>query len=99
MTIHCPCCRASGDGPICRRCKADLTLLMAVEARRQFLVEEACFALGERDVDLAEASLNEAVGLRAGADVAQLRAITALLKRDYAGAISPPLRFGEGAGG
>ena len=35
MPIPCPCCRASNDtGPACRRCKADLALLFALEANR-----------------------------------------------------------------
>ena len=86
MTIPCPCCRASNDGPTCRRCKADLSLLAAVEARRRYLLEAARVELSRGDD--ATAMIEEAAGLRGGADVAQLRALAALLKRDYAGAFT-----------
>ena len=85
MTIHCPCCRASNETATCRRCKADLTLLVAVEARRQYLMDEARYALSAGSC--ADAPFDEAAGLRDGADVAQLRALAALLKRDYAEAL------------
>ena len=86
MTIHCPCCRASNETATCRRCKADLTLSVAVEARREYLMEAARYALSEWGG--ADAALDEAAGLRDGADVAQLRALAALLKGDYAGALA-----------
>jgi len=86
MTIVCPCCRTSNETATCRRCKADLSLLAAVEARRQYLIEEARSALGERRS--ADAALNEAAGLRDGNDVAQLRALAALLHGDYEGAMT-----------
>lgn len=85
MTIPCPCCRASNETATCRRCKADLSLLVALETRRQYLLDEARFGLSERRC--ANAALDEASGLRDGADVAQFRALAALLKGDYAGAI------------
>lgn len=85
MTIHCPCCRASNETATCRRCKADLTLLVAVEARREYLMGEARYALGEGRC--ADAGLDEAAGLRDGQDVAQLRALAALLNGDYAGTL------------
>ena len=85
MTIPCPCCRASNETATCRRCKADLSLLVAVETRRQYLLDEARAELG-RGGD-AQTMLDEVSGLRGGADAAQLRALAALLKGDYAGAI------------
>ena len=42
MSVPCPCCKASNDtGPACRRCKADLSLLFAVESERVSLVAAA----------------------------------------------------------
>ena len=87
MTIPCPCCRASNETAICRRCKADLSLLVAVEARRGYLVESARFALAEGRVVSAELALHEAAGLRAGDDLAPLRALVSLINGDYAGAL------------
>ena len=47
MPIPCPCCKASNDtGPSCRRCKADLSLLLAIEAERSELLEAARQTLG-----------------------------------------------------
>src|SRR5262249_46077673 len=41
VPVSCPCCKASNDvGPNCRRCKADLSLLFAVEARRTTAIAE-----------------------------------------------------------
>ncbi len=88
MTIACPCCRASNETATCRRCKADLSLLAMVEARRRYWIEAARAALSGGDGIAAEAALAEAAGLRGGADVAQLRALAALLKGDYAGAVA-----------
>ena len=86
MTFPCPCCRASNETATCRRCKADLSLLVAIEARRQYLIDEARYALSEGRS--ANAALDEASGLRDGPDVAQLRTVVALLKGDYAGAMT-----------
>ncbi len=87
MTISCPCCRASNETATCRRCKADLSLLVAVEVRRGYLVESARFALAEGRGVIAESALQEAAGLRAGDDLAPLRALVSLLNGDYAGAL------------
>ena len=87
MTISCPCCRAANETATCRRCKADLALLVAVEARRGYLVESARFALAEGNIAIAESNLIEAAGLRAGDDLAPLRALVSLLNKDYAGAL------------
>ncbi len=87
MTIACPCCRASNETATCRRCKADLALLIAVETRRQYLLDAARISLSEGRI--ADAELDEAAGLRDGEDAAQLRALAALLKGDYTGAIRP----------
>ncbi len=87
MTILCPCCRASNESATCRRCKADLSLLVAVEARRGYLIESARFALAEGRGESAKSNLIEAAGLRAGDDLAPLRALASLLNGDYAGAL------------
>lgn len=86
MTIACPCCRASNETPMCRRCKADLTLLVAVETRREYLIEETRFALSRGGEALPR--IAEAESLRSGSDTAQLRALAALLAGDYAGALA-----------
>jgi hypothetical protein len=48
--MRCPVCKAENDqGPACRRCKADLALLWAVEARREALLISARQRLARRD--------------------------------------------------
>jgi hypothetical protein len=87
MTLTCPACRAVNDaGPVCRRCRADLSLLVAVEARRAAELAEGRMQLAQGDVEAAFSSARRADELRRGADSARLAAIAALLKRDFAAA-------------
>ena len=87
MTLTCPCCRATNQTATCRRCRADLSLLMAVEARRDFHVTSAKrFAADGRAGD-ALTHVARAEQLRAGEDLRQLRAALVLLHGDYAGAV------------
>jgi hypothetical protein len=88
MILTCPCCRASNETATCRRCRADLSLLAAVEARRAFhLVSAQRFAADGR-ADEALAHADRAAELRGGTDVVQLRAALLLMRGDYAGAIA-----------
>ena len=42
MSVTCPCCRAATEsGPACRRCKADLGLLFALEQQRRRAIESS----------------------------------------------------------
>ena len=87
--ITCPCCRASSDaGPACRRCKADLSLLFAVEARRGFLVAEAGRLAADGKFADALRFVDEAERLRGVADVRRLRAAALLLAGDFAAALA-----------
>jgi len=89
MPIPCPCCKASNDtGPACRRCKADLSLLFAVEADRAAAVEAARRLVAESRCGEALARLDRAAQLRRGADASRMRAAVLLLARDFAGALS-----------
>jgi len=86
MTIACPCCRAGNETTTCRRCKADLSLLAAIEARRTYLLGAARTTLG-RGED-ASPMIEEAESLRNGSDAAQLRAVAALMRGEYAAAMA-----------
>jgi hypothetical protein len=84
MTLRCPVCRAENTtGPACRRCRADLSLLAAVEARRDFHFTRACIALREGRLDAARNDLDRAEELRAGPDVRRVRACLSLLAGDF----------------
>ena len=98
MSVNCPCCKAVNDtGPACRRCKADLTTLFVVVARRDQLIAEAK-RLGPSDPDGALEKLDEAEAYQAGTDLHRLRAAVHLLNRDFpaawtcyrAGTATPP---------
>lgn len=82
--MRCPVCRADNNQPPhCRRCRADLTLLFALEEERRHALAAAgaCVARGQlgRALDLA----NGAAALRRGGDADQLLAVIHLLRRDF----------------
>ena len=86
--MTCPVCRATNDAAVttCRRCKADLRLAVAVEARRVGLLGAAQSALLAGDCDAALRHLAAAEAVRGGADVERLKAMAFLLGRDYTAA-------------
>jgi hypothetical protein len=85
--IACPVCRASVEaGPLCRRCKADLSLLFALEARRDALLAAARRSLAAGRADAALALAHGAERLRRGEDARRLIAAAHLLLRDFAAA-------------
>lgn len=88
MTLTCPCCRASNETVTCRRCRADLSLLSAVEARRAFHVTSAKRFAADGRAGEALRHVDLAAELRGGADVSQLRAALLLMQGDYAGAVA-----------
>src|SRR6266508_3841413 len=88
MPISCPCCKASNDaGPNCRRCKADLALLFALEGDRASRLERARRLATESRFASALAELNRAEQLQQGDEVVRLKAAVMLLNRDFAGAL------------
>jgi hypothetical protein len=87
--IPCPCCRAANDaGPACRRCKADLSLLFAVEEQRDRHLAEAKQLAAEGRVADALSAVDDAESLRRGDDVLRLRAALHLLNRDFNSALA-----------
>src|SRR5689334_21327560 len=82
--IRCPACKAdNAQGPTCRRCKADLTLLFALEARRAALLEVARADASAGRWAQAYAAAGEADALRQGEDSARLVAVAALMCGDF----------------
>ncbi|MFO0847499.1 MAG: hypothetical protein U0871_02905 [Gemmataceae bacterium] len=84
--ITCPCCKASNDAATCRRCKADLSLLVAVADRQGFLLSRARTEAAEGKFADALRSLDEAESLLGGADVRQARAAVLLLSGEFSAA-------------
>ena len=82
--MRCPVCRAQVEqGPNCRRCRADLSLLFRLENQRQLAVAEAKQAAAAGQYRRALALSVRAEVLRRGADVGQLRAAVYLLQRNF----------------
>ena len=68
---------------MCRRCKADLAMLFAIEAQRSALLVSARLALAQGNCDTAFIYGEQVDELRCGADAARLKALSALLRRDF----------------
>jgi hypothetical protein len=83
----CPVCRAAVEaGPQCRRCKADLSLLFALEAKRDSFLDAARRSLTFGRPDEALSLAHGAEYLRRGEDARRLIAAAHLLRRDFAAA-------------
>jgi hypothetical protein len=83
--MQCPLCKAeNSQGPTCRRCKAELSLLFTLEEQRAAALARAreLFDTGRAQEALTQA--RRAHTLRAGDDSLRLVAVTALMARDFA---------------
>ena len=86
--MRCPACRAeNATGPLCRRCRADLSLLFTLEEQRAYLLAAAQAAVSEGDGPRAVWLAQAAQHLRAGEDARRLLALGHLLRRDFAAAL------------
>ena len=84
MAIRCPVCRAeNATGPACRRCKADLSLVFALEEQREHAMSEARSALAAGRYDEAQRAALWAEHARRDEASRRLLALTALLRRDH----------------
>lgn len=89
MPVPCPCCKAANDaGPNCRRCKADLSLLFAIDDERTQLVARARELTVQSRFPDSLACLDRAAQLRAGDDVRRARAAVLLLARAFPAALA-----------
>jgi hypothetical protein len=83
--MRCPVCKAENvSGPNCRRCKADLTLLFALEDRRAWALAAARQALRGGKWREATTFAEEANKLRADEESRKLLAGVWLLRREFA---------------
>jgi Flp pilus assembly protein TadD len=88
MTLTCPCCKAANAADTCRRCKADLSLLAAVEAAREHHLTLARRFAAELRSGEALAHLDRAAALRPGDDLRPVRAAVLLAAGRFADALS-----------
>jgi hypothetical protein len=87
IVMRCPVCKAdNSQGPQCRRCKADLSLLFALEDQRRRTLAEARHCLRRGEWQAAVEHAETASWLRDDQDARQLAAVGHLLSRDFAGA-------------
>lgn len=83
--MRCPVCRADNDlQPVCRRCRADLAVLVELEQVRSQALSLAAQRLAQGDGGTALTVANHAHRLRAGPDSVRLLALAHLLRRDFA---------------
>jgi hypothetical protein len=85
--MRCPVCKAENvQGPQCRRCKADLGLLFALEGQRQRELEAARRFLRARHWPEAVRHAAQAHWMRHDEESRRLLAVAHLLNRDFAAA-------------
>lgn len=83
----CPSCKANNHtGPNCRRCKSDLSLLIALETRLTWLREQALLALSEGQPRIALQHLHEAWFLKPVPECLRWQAWAYLQLADYSAA-------------
>jgi methylphosphotriester-DNA--protein-cysteine methyltransferase len=88
MSILCPCCKARNETSPCRRCKADLDLLLKVDSQRQGCLARAWHAVREQRIAEAHKHLLQAEFLLPDQETRSLRAVLSLLLKDYAQALT-----------
>jgi hypothetical protein len=83
----CPVCRAdNADGPHCRRCRADLSLLFDLEEQRTDLLHQCAEQANLGNWPEVFHRAEQAHGLRHGDDSLSWQALARLMQRDFAGA-------------
>ena len=86
--MRCPVCKADNNEALqCRRCKADLSLLVAVERRRARVMADAVTRL-TGDPGGALTAAGEGDRLRRDEESRRLLAVARLVNRDFAGALA-----------
>ena len=89
MPVPCPCCKATNAaGPNCRRCKADLAELFALDAQAEALLAEARDSIRAGDARRAATIIDRALEARRTPEALRLRAVAAYLARDFPAALA-----------
>lgn len=83
--ITCPACRAdNAQGPNCRRCKADLSMLFSLQHEHESHLAAAVSAIRVGAPDPAIVHLDQAEKIRRNLHIPQLRAVAELLRGRFA---------------
>jgi hypothetical protein len=91
--LRCPVCKAeNAQGPLCRRCKADLSLLFTLEEQRDQALASARLALHQGDRETLLTRATRADALRSDDESRRLLALARLVHGDYAGAVQTARR-------
>ncbi len=84
MPLACPVCKAeNAAGPACRRCKADLTMLFALDERRSALLAQSRQSSQRGDLGEALRSARQASDLKRDPESMQWLALMQLLAEDF----------------
>jgi hypothetical protein len=82
--MRCPVCRAEKtEGPSCRRCRADLSLLFALDEQRADLMRQALQEAQAAHWPEVICLAGRAHSLRRDTDSGRLLAVAWLMARDY----------------
>lgn len=83
--MRCPVCKAdNSQGPQCRRCKVDLTLLFQLEEQRRYALAAARHALAGGQPAQAVEQAKAADWMRSDEESRRLLTLAHLLNRDFA---------------
>src|SRR5215475_14276910 len=94
--MHCPICQAIVEqGPTCRRCKADLSLIIALDRQRQRLLQDARLKAVEGNLGEAHTLAAVSQTLHPTAEGYRILALCHLLRRDFAKAWKAYLASGQ----
>ena len=87
--MRCPVCRAENAAEAtCRRCRADLSLLVTLEQSRRYALDEAAHAAATGDGAATLLHAETAHRLRADSESWRWLAVGGLLVRDFALALA-----------
>jgi hypothetical protein len=94
--MRCPVCRAENEDPTCRRCRADLSPLIALESQRAHELGAAAVAAAQGQGAEVVYHAELAQRLRSGADALRWLALGHLLQRDFPRALAYYQRVANG---
>ncbi len=82
--LICPVCQANQQQEqVCRRCKSDLGLVVAIEEKRIYHLSLAFAYLQKEEYQIALEQLHAAEQLRQGSDIKKYRAVVHLIANDF----------------